>query len=210
MSAIIDQGTADWLLERVGYCTASRFADVIAVSKKDGSPLAKRKDYLTELIVETLTGQPISKPDAIAMRWGRDHEDTARQAYADRTGHDVDTVGFLKHAKLKAGCSPDGIIVTASRGLEIKCPFNSAVHLDTLLNGMPDDHMAQVQGAMWITGYDAWDFVSYDPRMPERMQLHVQTIPRSQAFIDNIEAQVRSFLAEADAAIATLRERFAA
>lgn len=189
------QGTHDWLMERVGFVTGSRFRDVLDF-RKDGKPGADRKKYLTEIVCERLTGQPVEHFVNAAMKWGTEQEPHARAAYCAKTGNGVTAVGFMRHATIKAGASPDGII-DMDGGLECKCP-TSAVHLDTLLNGMSEDHMPQVQGGMWITGLAWWDFVSYDPRMPEPLRLYVQRIPRDDAYIAMLEAKVAAFSNEAD------------
>lgn len=88
--------------------------------------------------------------------------------------------------------------------IEIKCPFNSAVHLGTILNGMPEDHMPQVQGLMWVTGAEWCDFVSFDPRMPAELQLYVQRIERNAEYIVNMEKEIIAFQAEVAALIARL------
>ena len=198
------QGTHDWLMERVGFVTASRFKDVLAVLKS-GAPAAPRKAYLMELVCERMTGQPVEHFVNKAMQWGIDNEAAARAAYCKQTGNGVTAAGFLRHATLKAGCSPDGII-DMEGGIEIKCPQTST-HVETLLNGMSEDHLPQVQGAMWITGYAWWDFVSFDPRMPEGLQLYVQRVQRDDAFIANLETQVKAFSDEADEMIAKLMEK---
>jgi hypothetical protein len=81
---------------------------------------------------------------------------------------------------------------------------NTATHLDALLKGMDRGHLPQIQGGLWITGRRWWDFVSYDPRMPERFQLYVQRVERDQAYIDNLEREVRKFLAEVEDVIGQL------
>jgi hypothetical protein len=62
-----------------------------------------------------------------------------------------------------------------------------------------------VQGQMWITGREWCDFVSYDPRMPEALQLHVQRIQRDEAFIADLERRVSSFLSEVGKQVEALR-----
>lgn len=198
------QGTHAWLMDRVGYITASRFKDVMNF-RKDGKPGADRVKYMGEIICERLTGQPSEHFVTKAMQFGTEQEPHARAAYCKKTGNGVTAVGFLKHPTLMAGASPDGII-DLEGGIEIKVP-NSTTHLETLFDGMSDDHLPQVQGAMWITGYDWWDFVSYDPRMPENLQLHVQRVKRDDAYIATLEAKVREFNDEADSMIAKLMEK---
>jgi pantothenate kinase len=75
---------------------------------------------------------------------------------------------------------------------------------------MPDEHMAQLQGAMWITGRAWWDFVSYDPRMPKNLQIYIQRIERNDIFIAGLDTEVRSFLAEVDSTVDQLTRRTAA
>jgi putative phage-type endonuclease len=198
-----DQRTDDWYAARCGKATASRFRDAIA-TLKSGAPAQAQRDYLTELVVERLTQQPIQRFQNAAMTWGTEQEPAARAAYERVTGISVEETGFVAHDVLLAGCSPDGLVDWDGL-IEIKCPFNSAVHIETLLNGMPDDHRAQVQGQMWITGRQWCDFVSYDPRMPEPLQLHVQRIQRDPSFIADLEARITSFLQQVGTQVEALR-----
>jgi hypothetical protein len=196
------QRDADWYAARIGKATASRFKDAIA-ALKSGDPAQAQRDYVTELVVERLTGQRVQKYVTAAMQWG-DHEPEARTAYERATGTSVEETGFVAHDTLLAGCSPDGLVDWDGL-IEIKCPYNSAVHIETLLRGMPDEHIPQVQGQMWITGRQWCDFVSYDPRMPEPLQLHVQRIQRDPGFIADLEARITIFLQQVGTQVEALR-----
>jgi hypothetical protein len=196
------QRDADWYAARIGKATASRFKDAIA-TLKSGDPAQAQRDYVTELVVERLTGQRVQKYVTAAMQWG-DHEPEARTAYERVTGTSVEETGFVAHDTLLAGCSPDGLVDWDGL-IEIKCPYNSAVHIETLLRGMPDEHIPQVQGQMWITGRQWCDFVSYDPRMPVELQLHVQRIQRDPSFIADLEARITSFLQQVGTQVEALR-----
>ena len=198
-----DQRSDDWYAARCGKATASRFRDAMA-TLKNGDPAQAAKDYLTELVVERLTQMPTSRYTTAAMQWGTEQEAPARAAYERRTGVQVEETGFVAHDTLLAGCSPDGLADWDGL-IEIKCPFNSGVHIETLLGGMPKEHVAQVQGQLWITGRQWCDFVSFDPRMPEPLQLHIQRIPRDAAFIADLESRIASFLAEVGAKVEALR-----
>jgi len=197
------QRSEDWYAARLGKATASRFRDAIA-ALKSGAPAQAQRDYLTELVVERLTQQPIQRFQSAAMTWGTEQEPAARAAYERATGRIVEETGFVCHDTLMAGCSPDGLIDWDGL-IEIKCPFNTANHIETLLNGMPADHISQVQGQMWITGREWCDFVSYDPRMPEALQLHVQRIQRDPGFIADLEARITSFLQQVGTQVEALR-----
>lgn len=200
----MEQGTGEWFQARLGRATASRFKDVMA-RLKSGEPAQARTDYMIEVVQERLTGRPAEHPVNSYMRWGTEQEPFARDAYCQRTGLAVDEVGFLKHHKLMAGCSPDGII-DLDGVLEIKCP-SSNTHTETLLSGMHDKHLPQVQGAMWITGADWADFVSFDPRMPPGLRLYIQRIERNDIFIAGLAAAVEDFLGAVDEMVSTLLEK---
>jgi putative phage-type endonuclease len=197
------QRSEDWYAARLGKATASRFRDVIA-ALKSGAPAQAQRDYLTELVVERLTQQPIQRYTTAAMTWGTEQEPAARAAYERITGRIVEETGFVAHDTLLAGCSPDGLVDWDGL-IEIKCPYSTAVHIETLLNGMPSDHIPQVQGQLWITGREWCDFVSFDPRMPEALQLHVQRIQRDPSFIADLEAKVTFFLQQVGTQVEALR-----
>lgn len=192
------QGSAQWLFDRAGKATASRFADV-AAKLKNGAPAKAREDYLWELVIERITGQPAEHYTNAAMLWGMENELGARMAYEAHSGAIVEAAGLILHPTIQnCGGSPDGLIGDDG-GLEIKCPFNSAVHLRTILDGMPEHHAYQVQGLMFVTGRAWWDFVSFDPRLPNGLSLYVQRVERDAEKCAHIEREVTAFLAEVDA-----------
>lgn len=199
LERLSDQGGMDWLRQRAGHATASRFVDILAVSKRDGKPLKAREDYLMELVVERITGEPIESASSFAMKWGTDAEPYARAQYESDTGLMVREVGFVKHPDHKwVGASSDGLVGDVG-GIEIKSPFNSAIHLATWQDGMPEHHKPQVFGQMWILGLEWIDFCSYDPRMQnggEHLKLYRFRVKRDQAYIDELESQVLDFLSE--------------
>lgn len=206
--ADIEQGTAAWFYERVGYITASRFKDVMD-KLKSGKPGAKRQNYLWEVVIERLTGQPNDHFASAAMQWGTDQEPKSRMAYEAATGSIVDEVGFIKHPTLPmVGGSPDGLIGEEG-GWESKSPYNSAVHLQTVLEGMPEDHGPQVQGLLWITGRAWWDFQSYDPRLPAPLDRYCQRIERDEKYIAALESEIIAFSAEVADMVKRLQEKAA-
>lgn len=194
------QRTDTWFADRCGHVTASKFCDVLAVGKT-GKPLKAREDYLMRIVIERLTEQPAESVDSYAMAWGRDAEPFARAAFEAETGLIVVESPFVKHPSIQfVGCSPDGLI-GKDAGYESKCPKNSAVHLATIRDGMPEEHKPQVQGCMWVTGRSEWEFISFDPRMPEHLRLYRETIQRDDEYIKRLEAEIVKFLAEVEAEV---------
>ena len=188
------QQTDEWYQARVGVVTASRFKDVMSTGR-GGSKSKTRESYMMQIVTEMLTGNPCEQfKGNTATEWGNEHEPLARSEYEIKTGNIVNEEGFILYDNVTGvGCSPDGLI--GDDGLiEIKCPYNSVNHVETLLNGMPTVHKAQVQGQMWVTCRDWCDFVSYDPRMPEKQQLYVQRIKRDNKYIEDLESKIAEFL----------------
>jgi len=202
----MEQRTEEWHLARLGKVTASRVGDVLAKIKSGES--ASRKNYKMELVVQRLTGQPQESFTNAAMEWGTATEPQARMAYEAHTGLFVEEKGFIDHPTIEGfGCSPDGVIgetlhskhnsVTPMTGLiEIKCP-NTATHIETVLeNKAPSKYIPQMQCQMAVTGAKWCDFVSFDPRVPEDLQLLVVRVERDQEYIDSMEVEVKQFLSE--------------
>lgn len=190
----MDQGTDDWFAARLGKVTASRIADVVAKTKTGVS--ASRGNYMAQLIVERMTGKPTESYSNTAMQWGTSTEPLARAAYEITTDLMVDEVGFVEHESLPmCGASPDGLV--GDNGLiEIKCP-NTATHIETLINGTIDNrYMLQMQWQMACTDREWCDFVSFDPRMPEALQLKIIRVNMNEMLIVELENQVEQFLNE--------------
>ena len=202
---IIDfpQGSTEWLQARAGKVTASRINDVMAKIKSGEA--ASRKDYKAQIVAEILTGTPQENGFKSAeMQWGNDQEPFARAAYEIATGAMVDQVGLVLHPTIERGAaSPDGLV--GPDGLvEIKCP-KTATHLQYLVDGkVPTHYQPQMLWQMACTGRDWCDFVSFDPRLPDHLQLFIRRFNRDQKRIDEIESEVRAFLAEVDAILAAL------
>ena len=190
----IAQRSEEWFKARLGKVTASAVADVLAKTKTGVS--ASRGNYLIKLAIQRVTGQIEESFTNDAMQWGIDNEDQARVAYEVASGNFVDQVGFVDHEIIDwFGCSPDGLV--NNDGLvEIKCP-NSATHWEYFkTKEVPKKYFIQMQAQMSCTGRKWCDFVSFDPRMPERSQLLIIRVPRDNTFIDLMETEVMEFLME--------------
>jgi len=200
----IEQGTDEWFAVRCGKVTASRVADVIATTKTGYS--ASRANYEAQLICEILTGKPAESYSNSAMQWGTETEPLARAQYELKTGEMVNQVGFVVHPMIEqAGASPDGLV--GSEGLiEIKCP-NTSTHLDTLLaQKVPSKYIVQMTWQMVCTGRKWCDFVSYDPRLPENLQLFVQRIELDEDYAKKLQNEVVMFLVEVNEKVEKLRK----
>lgn len=196
------QGTEEWRAARAGSLGASQIADAIAKTKTGWG--ASRANLAAQLVVERLTGKPTEGFISGPMLWGTEQEPEARLAYEFATDVSVVEVGLVPHPTIpRTHASPDGLV--GEDGLvEIKCP-QSATHIEMLRGrSIPGKYQTQMLWQMRCAGRQWCDFVSFDPRMPEEMRLFVQRLPRDDARIAELEAEVTTFLAEIDATVAEL------
>ena len=200
------QGSPEWLASRAGRVTASRINDVMAKIKTGEA--AARRDYKFEIVTEILTDAPtpsIFQNDA--MKWGNEQEPFARAAYEVYAGVLVDQVGLVLHPTIERGAaSPDGLVNTLSL-VEIKCPKTST-HIAYMMDGgVPKQYQNQMLWQMCCCERKSCDFVSFDPRLPEDLQLFVAPFSIDTNRVEEIENEVRQFLMEVDEIVNRLRNR---
>lgn len=194
------QNSPEWLADRVGRATGSRAAAITA--KVKSGEAATRADYRVQLALERLLVKPCADEFSTEdTERGHEREPFARMKYEVRSGITVEQIGFVYREDMMAGCSPDGLLVDDGRlGLwEGKCP-KSKTHFKYLTeNRIPPTYMNQVLHNTLVTGAEFVDFVSFDPDMPEKLQLFVFRWERDDALIKEYEAELRQFLFEVDA-----------
>lgn len=202
----VTQGTDDWQALRLGKVTASRLADLMARTRTGWG--ASRHNYMAELVAERLTGVKSEGFSNAAIKWGLEMEPQARDAYVFFADADVTQIGFVDHPRIAmTGASPDGLV--GDTGLvEIKCPL-TATHIETLLTAsVREKYLFQMQWQMACTGRQWCDFVSYDPRMPERMRYFCQRVPRDDRLIATLEREVSEFLREVADKVGALQAKY--
>lgn len=197
-----DQGSEAWFRARVGVCTASRFADIMA--KID---TAAYKNYLLQIATERLTG--VSQAPTFvneAMEHGTLCEPLAKAAYETHTGDLIAECSLFIHGAYPfVGASPDGLI-GADRLVEIKCP-KSTTHVEYLKERtLPPKYKPQVQGQLWVTGRQYAHFVSFDPRVPAHLQLLVVDVKRDESYIEKLQMAALEFNVKVEGLLAELRE----
>jgi putative phage-type endonuclease len=201
---LLEQGTEEWKMARLGHVSASNIAAVMSKGK-DKTESAIRRAYKIKLVAERLTGKPQESYKNAAMEWGNEQEPFARMAYEARMNVLVEKTGFWKHPyKDWVGVSPDGLV--GEDGLiEIKCP-NTTTHLEYIFDDVvPTEYRKQIQMQLWVTGRQWCDFVSYDPRLPENNQLFIKRMNWDGEFTAIMGIEVNKFLDEIQAIIDKLK-----
>lgn len=217
------QGTEEWLAARRGKITASEVYNLMVSGKKQEEYFGKAA--MAYILKRFASGYVTEEPDIknTAMQWGIDHEAEARDLYIEQLKQiesnddlHVYETGFVTYNNY-AGCSPDGIVnqyvyseeenletnevdeevYTEPLGcIEIKCPHDSSVHVETILNdAIPEQYQkkyyAQMQMNMMVLDVQWCDFISYDPRMKdEKLRLKVIRIMRDEKFIEELKERI--------------------
>lgn len=189
-----EQNTPEWHQARAGIVTASEFDSVLSKGR-GGEPSKTRRTYMLKLAGERLTGQ-VSSLWAGNAHTERGHamEPDARRLYAFAQDRTPLPVGFMKRGNV--GASPDSLI--ADDGLlEIKTKLPH-LQLELLLaDEVPSEHIAQLQGQLWVSGRAFVDFVSYWPGLP----LFVKRVERDEKYIASLAGAVASFEDELQALV---------
>ena len=199
----IEQGSPEWHSLRLGKVTASRVVNVLPGVK--GKYLAGRKNYMSELICEILTGKHAEHFVSGPMQWGTDTEPLGRTGFEIETGLLVKEVAFATHPTIKDfGASPDGLIGDNS-GIEIKCP-ETAQHIDVLLNHkVKRDYVIQMNVNMICTERNEWYYVDFDPRLPDKLSIVIIPFKKDPVLCAEIEMEVKKFLDEMNTKLKLLR-----
>jgi putative phage-type endonuclease len=201
----MEQRTDEWYLTRLGKVTASSLYKVLAKTKTGYG--ADRGNYMTQLVLERVTGTKADFYTNASMQWGIDQEPFARAAYEATKGVMVEEIAFVPHPTIEmSGASPDGLVGDDGM-VEIKCP-DSKTMLECWLSDNPVEskYMAQMQWQMRCADRNWCDYVVFDPRMPPKAQLFVDRVERDDEWIAATEIEVVKFLAEVDAKVAALKK----
>lgn len=196
------QRTDDWHSQRCGKVTASRIKDMAARPNK-----GKQQNALTLMVLsERITGIQEESKTTAAMQWGIDQEQYAVTAYEGETGSFVKDVGLIDHPFIAwSGASPDGFVGDKGQ-LEIKCP-STTTHLNTLLlQKVPVEHIPQITWQLACTRREWCDFVSFDPRLPEHLQLFIKRVYAKDLDITGIEHDVLKFNQNIECLLAELNK----
>ena len=76
--------------------------------------------------------------------------------------------------------------------IELKCP-KASTHLKWLSMGVvPREHVAQVQGEIWVTGAECADFMSFHPGLPPLLEV----VTPDPAYQDALDEHMPTFIEE--------------
>lgn len=176
---------------RPAHISPSQFHKVMTSGrKKDEVFGATAQSYAEEIIQQMLGVQ--NDFMSHEMQWGIDFEPEAIRRYELETFSTVEAKSRIIHPEYDfISGEPDGLVGDGI--IEVKCP-NSNNHFKNLLRGEQiGQYQWQIQGYLWLTGRSWCDFVSYDPRYPEKYQISINKVLRDDDMIAQLEERCVMF-----------------
>lgn len=169
-----EQRSQAWRDARAGKFTASEIWKLLTeprtkAAKEAGEWSETAMTYIKTKVAEELTGQVHETGPAYPVVWGEEQEENAKAFFETRTGKTIKKAGFIAFTD-HSGATPDGYIEEAVA--EIKCPYNSANHVEYLiwrtwvdLKENKPEYWFQMQTEMLFAKKNMGYFISFDPRM---------------------------------------------
>jgi hypothetical protein len=191
----VEQGSDAWKIPKLGVPSGSNILKALA---KKGTET--RNTYLMDLVGQIATKR-FDEINGKALEHGTINEPAARAAYSFESGLKIEETGFIYCEERRIGVSPDGLIPSINKGLEIKNPFTARVHADFLCNDkVKNEYEMQVMFSLYVTGMETWDFCSYHSAFKTSM-LKIKTFEKDEKIFDRFDNELPIFMQDLDNAL---------
>lgn len=211
----VEQRSEAWLTLRAGRVCGSMADTMLTKFGRGGKgESVGRRDLRIRLACERLLQRSLDDGYvSFDMRRGIEKERDAIAAYEAATGSVIRRTGYLAHNLLPVGCSLDGHVGDFLATCQIKAP-KTATHLEYLrikkLDDVPVEYVRQMTHELFCVPTAAYaDFVSFDDRVPEPIQLVRFRIYREQLDLAAYELELRLFLSEIEKELAKFEDLIA-
>lgn len=208
---MIEQGSSEWLKQRLGKITGSRIGDLMASGKK-GEMFGKTAlSYIYEVCAERDLLQKYMDDDYLFeiyqrqvsinnkfIEFGHDNEDFAAERYQLVTECKLEECESIQHPTIPFfSASPDRIAVKYGlrKVVEIKVPlpktfmeYMAEVKDNETLKSVNPKYYYQTMAEMACTGLDKADFVVFCPFL--KHNIHIVEITRDEAVIAEFEKRI--------------------
>ena len=208
---MIEQGSKEWLVSRLGFFTGSRIGDLMTSGKK-GELFGKTAlSYIYEVCAERDLLQSYIDDDYLFeiyqqqvsinnkfIEFGHNNEDFAAERYQLVTGCELKECESIQHPTIPYfSASPDRIAIKAwmKKVVEIKCPlpktfmeYMAEVKDNDTLKAVNPKYFHQIKAEMACTGLDRADFVAFCPFLKHNM--HIVEITRDDIVISEFEKRI--------------------
>lgn len=208
---MIEQGSKDWLISRLGYFTGSRIGDLMTSGKKGELfgktamsyiyEIASERNLLPKYIEDDYYFEIYQQQVSFSNKytdWGHEIEDFAAERYLLATGCELEECESIQHPTISFfSASPDRIATKdgIKKTVEIKCPlpktfmeYMAEVKDNNTLKSVNPKYFYQIQAEMSCTGLDRADFVAFCPFL--KHNIHIVEITRDNMVISEFENRI--------------------
>lgn len=185
------QGSPEWIKERLGLPTASKFAEIITTK---GNPTSedRRIKYLDKLAGEYVTGRQHEWYVSKKMLEKAEREEDSVLLYEFTHDVEIQRVGLCwKDEQKMFGASPDGLI-DPDGGFETKDADPNVQVMRRRTNWKGMDCYQQCQGGMFICKRKWWILQSYC----EGMAPIIIRFERNEEFVQALKNELNKFCLE--------------
>ena len=161
----LDQGSEEWLRQRLGIITASEMKLILTPTLKAANN-DKTRQHIYTLLSQRITDHIEPQYIGDDMLRGMEDEITARDLYSEHYGS-VKECGFVTRqiGNVTVGYSPDGLVFEDG-GIEVKSRLPKYQVQTIVENEIPLEFWLQLQTGLFVTQREWIDFISYSGGLP--------------------------------------------
>lgn len=183
----VKQGTPEWHAYRSGIITMSEVSPLLVDGRGEGGFGAGAITYMHTLLAEKFTGESEGSFSGNKhTERGHADEEIVKKFYQEKHGYECEDVTIiLNHG---VGYSPDWMV--GANGLfEAKSKL-AKLQVGVLLSGeVPAEHIAQLQGGLWVAEKEWIDFLCYSAGM----KTFEKRVYRDEKYIRNLAGRCKLF-----------------
>lgn len=202
--ALVQQGSHEWHVLRLGCLTASKADKIVAGKDTDG-----RATYMAELISAIVNCAADEDSGFKQTEWGKAYEDAARDSLSVALGFvEIKQVPLMyMDNSMRVAVSPDGVY--GNTIVELKCPYDGTHHIKHMaFTAVKKEWQWQRQFQLFGTGAERHIFATYDPRVILSRNLHYTETVADEKMQSTLRDAVPQFIADLDSALAKLGVEF--
>jgi hypothetical protein len=211
---IIQPHSREWYMSRLSKFSSSELHKLISEGKKKEQVFSDTGlSYIYEKVSETISSELPDQVTSASLEWGIMNETAAVLEFERVFKETVQTGTYYDLEDLFCG-TPDGETITHI--LEVKCPYNGGNHIaNTLIRDnaslklIRKEYYWQVQANMWLSGKSKAYFISFDPRLPPPVNLHVAEILLSEDDMLEAMEKIKMAVEYKDRILVNLIEQYA-
>lgn len=208
---MIEQGSNEWLKQRLSFFTGSRIGDLMTSGKKGEQfgktalsyiyEIAAERNLLPKYIEDDYLFEIYQQQVSISnkfIEFGHDNEDFAAERYQVVTGCELEECESIQHPTIPYfSASPDRIAIKdwIKKVVEIKCPtpkkfmeYMAEVKDNDTLKSVNPLYFFQIQAELACCGLDKADFVVFCPFL--KHNIHIVEITRNDDVISEFEKRI--------------------